>query len=246
MAPDVATTSGPPWAEPIRTLRTKLHLTQAQLASELGVSGMAVSRWERGTHEPPAQYLIAMGNLVGAPECWNFWRFAGIRYDDLIRALAERPERDEKSFASSLNQASDMISVPVLKMAASADMQQTGDYVPSLEEADVEFCIGVPRWWSPENHKVVGLRVSGRAMSPLIDNGSVVAVDTSEQTKTEVRDSIVVMTRDHVGFKIGWLRDSRGEYVLMAENREFSPLLVGDPQWRVLGRVLWWITSAPE
>lgn len=34
----------------IRTMRTKLGLTQLALAEQLGVSDKAVSKWERGIH----------------------------------------------------------------------------------------------------------------------------------------------------------------------------------------------------
>src|SRR5256885_13485527 len=50
---------------------------------------MAVSRWERGTKEPPAQCWIQLGNLAGDPECWLFWSRAGLRSADISRILPE-------------------------------------------------------------------------------------------------------------------------------------------------------------
>jgi SOS-response transcriptional repressor LexA len=233
----------PVWAEPIKALRKKLNLTQADLAAELGVSGMAISRWERGVQEPPAQYYISLGNLVGWPECWIFWRFAGLRREDVQRVAGEAPRADEIQ----THPKQDTVSIPVLKVAAS-DGDRAASPVPmSLSDADIEFHLGVPRWWCTETCQVVAIRVVGRSMSPLIDNGSVVAVDSTEQTKSKLRDKIVVATRDELQFKIAWLRESRGEYFLTPENREFPPLLIsGDSRWRIIGRVLWWITSAPD
>jgi SOS-response transcriptional repressor LexA len=234
----------PVWAEPIKALRKKLALTQADLANELGVSGMAVSRWERGVQEPPAQYYISMGNLVGSPECWMFWRFAGLRREDVERVSGEAPPRPEEI---ATHPPQETVSIPVLKIAAS-DGSVTASHAPmSLADADIEFHVGVPRWWCTETCQVIGIRVAGRSMSPLIDNGSVVAVDTTEQTKSKLSDHIVVATRDEQAFKIAWLRESRGEYFLTPENREFLPLSISsDSRWRIIGRVLWWITSAPD
>lgn len=234
----------PVWAEPIKELRKKLGFTQADLAAELGVSGMAVSRWERGVQEPPAQYYISMGNMIGSPECWIFWRFAGLRREDVQRVAGEPlPRADEIP----TQPAQETVSIPVLRIAASDGSGVAFGGPMSLSDADIEFHIGVPRWWCTETCQVVGIRVVGRSMSPLIDNGSVVAVDSTEQTKSKLSDKIVVATRDEQQFKIAWLRESRGEYFLVPENREFPPVPIsGDSRWRVIGRVLWWITSAPD
>ena len=234
----------PVWAEPIKTLRKKLSLTQADLAAELGVSGMAVSRWERGVQEPPAQYYISMGNMVGWPECWIFWRFAGLRREDVQRVANEVPPRADEI---QTHPKQETVSIPVLRIAASDGSGVASNAPMSLSDADIEFHIAVPRWWCTETCQVIGTRVVGRSMSPLIDNGSVVAVDTTEQTKSKLSDKIVIATRDEQSFKIAWLRESRGEYFLAPENREFPPSPIsGDSRWRVIGRVLWWITSAPD
>jgi len=233
----------PVWAEPIKMLRKKLVLTQAQLAAELGVSGMAVSRWERGAQEPPAQYYISMGNLVGSPECWIFWRFAGLRREDVQRVANDAPRPEDIP----TQPPQDTVSIPVLKIAATDGSEPVSSIPMSLADADIEFHIGVPRWWCTETCQVVGVRVMGRSMSPLIPNGSVVAVDTSEQTKSKLSDKIVVATRDEQTFKIAWLRESRGEYFLTPENRDFQAVsVISDPRLRLIGRVLWWITSAPD
>jgi SOS-response transcriptional repressor LexA len=234
----------PVWAEPIKALRKKKGLTQADLAAELGVSGMAVSRWERGVQEPPAQYYISMGNMVGSPECWIFWRFAGLRREDVQRVEGEVPPRAEEI---PTHPAQETVSIPVLKVAAGDGSEAMSQGQMSVSDADIEFHVGVPRWWCTEACQIIGIRVVGRSMSPLIHNGSVVALDTAEQAKSKLADRIVIATKDERSFKIAWLRESRGEYFLTPENREFPPVSIsGDPRWRIIGRVLWWITAAPD
>src|SRR6202045_5520692 len=82
-------TSNPEWARRILSLRRRMGLTQAAFASLLHYSAMALSRWERGTHEPPAQAYIQIGNLIGEPESSWFWERAGFKTSDLSKMLTE-------------------------------------------------------------------------------------------------------------------------------------------------------------
>jgi len=81
------TENAPEWARRIVKLRQRLGLSQAGLGVRLHYSPMAVSRWERGAKEPPAQCWVRLGNLAGAPECWAFWSRAGLTRADVFRAL---------------------------------------------------------------------------------------------------------------------------------------------------------------
>src|ERR1700731_3166948 len=75
------------WAERIIPLRRRLKMSQSELGKQLNSSAMAVSRWERGVQEPPANVYIQLGNLTGDPECWYFWGRAGLHSEDLMRVL---------------------------------------------------------------------------------------------------------------------------------------------------------------
>jgi transcriptional regulator with XRE-family HTH domain len=80
----------PEWATRTEKLREQLNLTQTDFAGLLGVSAMAISRWERGINEPPAEAYIQLGKLAGNPDCWFFWERAGLSKSDVKRAL-DRP-----------------------------------------------------------------------------------------------------------------------------------------------------------
>lgn len=77
----------PEWAVRIERLRGRLALSQTELANKLDVSAMAISRWERGVNEPPADRYIALGKLAGTDGCWFFWERAGITRGDAKRML---------------------------------------------------------------------------------------------------------------------------------------------------------------
>jgi transcriptional regulator with XRE-family HTH domain len=80
------------WAKHIADLRRTLQMTQTQLANEVGVTAMTVSRWERGLVEPTAGGYIALGNLADPKRSWFFWRRAGLNEEKVRRTL--RAARD--------------------------------------------------------------------------------------------------------------------------------------------------------
>jgi transcriptional regulator with XRE-family HTH domain len=79
--------SRPEWTLRIERMRESLGISQAALARRLNVSPMAVSRWERGINEPTSSIYIAIGKMIGSPECWYFWELAGLTKDDILKAL---------------------------------------------------------------------------------------------------------------------------------------------------------------
>jgi DNA-binding XRE family transcriptional regulator len=80
----------PEWAVRIEKLRDRLQLSQTEFAKKLDVSAMAISRWERGVNEPPANCYLALGKMAGLDGCWYFWERAGITKSDVRRFMNER------------------------------------------------------------------------------------------------------------------------------------------------------------
>jgi len=68
----------PDWPRRLLDWRLRSGFSQAGLGEKLGVSPMAISRWERGLFEPSAEVYIALGKIAGPPECWWFWARAGL------------------------------------------------------------------------------------------------------------------------------------------------------------------------
>ena len=83
----------PEWARKIEDMRQTRKLSQEGFGSRVGVSAMAVSRWERGVAEPTGETYIRLGNLADAPLCWFFWKRAGLRLSDVTRVLPEANRR---------------------------------------------------------------------------------------------------------------------------------------------------------
>lgn len=53
-------------SENIKNFRLKKDLTQEQLASRLGVSAQAVSKWERSDTYPDGALLVSLSRELGA------------------------------------------------------------------------------------------------------------------------------------------------------------------------------------
>ena len=83
----------PEWSRKIEDMRQTRKLSQEGFGSRVGVSAMAVSRWERGVAEPTGETYIRLGNLAEAPLCWFFWKRAGLRLSDVTRVLPEANRR---------------------------------------------------------------------------------------------------------------------------------------------------------
>ena len=58
---------------------------------------MAISRWERGLQEPPADCYIKLGELAGSPDCWYFWERAGLKSSNILRVLPDSKRLFPKS-----------------------------------------------------------------------------------------------------------------------------------------------------
>ncbi len=228
----------PEWAIQIERLRERLHLNQAGLARLLNVSPMAVSRWERAVNEPEAGYYIHMGTLAGDPDCWYFWQRAGLPASDIKRAL--RKTKTHRSSQIGGAEAEDN-SVPLL--AVTAGTTGSGDNAPNLEQSPVTAKLAAPSDWSENRQSLRCIRVAGDGMAPLISDGSIVAVDLSQFDAAKLDNSMVLAWHKDFGLMIRRLKKFGAAEVLVAEaDRTGASTITLDRNWRILGRVTWWMS----
>ncbi len=248
----------PEWAEEIEKLRRRLGQSQSRLGQQLQYSAMAISRWERGLQEPPADCYIKLGELAGNPNCWYFWERAGLKSSDVIRALPDNKRLFPKSAfpdfdivvagsggKSRSKKKSQLVAIPLLSVHAGA-IGERGDDTLDLGKAPVENMIAAPAAWCPNPSSTSCLRVKGMSMSPLIHDGDILAVDYSQTSHSELDGKIVVAWHKDRGLSVSRFRRYRNEEVLEAENREYEPVsIASDRSWRIVGRILWWTRLAP-
>jgi phage repressor protein C with HTH and peptisase S24 domain len=232
----------PEWADRIERLREKLQLNQAALARLLHVSPMAVSRWERAINEPEAGYYIQMGTLAGEPDCWYFWQRAGLPSSELMRTLRKTAgTRTATKTATSEHEAeSSLHPVPVLDVSASTSGH--GDNEPNLEHLRTLNTIVLPTEWVQNHLAIKCVRVEGDGMYPILYHGSIAAVDLSQFDRTRLYGQIVLLWHKDHGLKIHRLQKLGESEVLMSETQRQEPVFVLDRNWRLLGKVIWWLS----
>ena len=83
-------------------------------------------------------------------------------------------------------------------------------------------------------------------MEPLIRDGDIAAVDSSQTDRTQLDGKIVIVTNEEKGLCVSRLRRYPKFDVLESENRQYKSVVLGKSSgWRIVARVLWWISAAP-
>lgn len=248
--------SKPEWAGRITRLRHRLGLNQTTFGQEVHSSAMGVSRWERGTQEPPSHSYIELGNLAGDPDCWFFWELAGLRSEDLMRVLPKLRNRREHASATDFDivhagsgdkkpKPVKVVAIPLLKVVAATSGEKS-DSVAVLHEAEVENFIAAPRDWCPNPVSTYSLRVRGNSMSPLIYSDYILVVDSSQTDRSKLNGKIVIAWNKNMGLTVSRFRRYDHTEVLHSENSEYPSITMDRKNnWKIIAKVLWWIGKAP-
>jgi phage repressor protein C with HTH and peptisase S24 domain/DNA-binding XRE family transcriptional regulator len=248
----------PEWASRIITLRRTFKMSQGELAKRMECSAMTISRWERGLQAPTAHYYIQLGNLAGKDDSWFFWERAGLQMADVSRALpgtkasgpvtAVPPLEDARAGSGARVaplSVQRMVALPVLKAVAGTHGNR-GDKKFNLDRIPSSKLMGAPSEWCPNPRYTSLLRVRGHSMEPLIRNGDIVAVDSFRTDKSELEGKVVVVSHEESGLCVSRLRRYGSVDVLESENRAYEGIVLGkNSGWRIIGKVLWWISAAP-
>ena len=242
------------WAKRILVLRHRLKMSQSELGKQMDSSAMAVSRWERGVQEPPANVYIQLGNLTGDPECWYFWGRAGLSNEDLMRVLPAVRSRLRKERVPSLQvvqagahgppkRRGSLVAIPFLPVTV-ATHGGKGDAADVLDQVRPESMLAAPSDWCPNPAHTSCLRVHGRSMMPLIHDGYIVVIDTSQTDRQKLYGHIVIAAHKDQGLIVSRLQRFDHTEVLVPENREYESTAVSTNGWRIVAKILWWIGRA--
>jgi SOS-response transcriptional repressor LexA len=252
----MTTSTHPDWAAMISRLRHRLGLSQTSFGNEIHSSAMGVSRWERGAQEPPSHCYIELGNLAGDPDCWFFWGRAGLRSEDLMRAIPKLqnrfPQLKQHNFqfvhagtSSKKPEKSQLVAIPLLKIVVATNGEK-GDDALTLHDAPIESIIAAPKEWCPNPTSTYSLRVRGNSMNPLIYNDYILIVDSSQINRAKLDGKIVIAWNKEVGLTVSRFRRYDHTEVLHAENREYGSITLDRKnKWKIIAKVLWWIGKAP-
>ena len=241
----------PEWSRKILAFRQALKLTQGGLGKRLKISAMAVSRWERGEAEPAADAYIRLGNIADDPLCWFFWERAGLSTADVMRVLPTASRRLRQGrigtvqvvhagTVSSLKPQS-FVAIPILPVHATTP-GENAEEVADLDQLKPEALWATPAEWCPNPTRTISLRVKGNSMSPLILDGYIIAVDTSDISRDDLVGKIVVAwNAKEKRLLVSRLIRFDHTDALVCDQRQQQPVsLANGSSWRIVGSVLWW------
>ena len=209
-----ATTHFPEWSSRIRMFLAKQKLSQAALASQLGVSPATVTRWVKRSHEPSSAIYVALGNMATAPDGIFFWERAGIDPANFpetkLRVSLSSLQVNLKDFnvvstskisAKVIADRAAVVVLPLLNVVAHGDRMPPKPHV-TLSEAEVEDVLMAPLRWCPHPDNMISMRVAGDSMAPIIPPDAIIAVDTAVTEREALDQKLTVFSHRDLGFKV--------------------------------------------
>lgn len=246
----------PEWSKKVQSFRQRLKLSQTEFSRRLGTSAMSASRWERGLLEPSEGAYIKLGNLAGDPLCWYFWRRAGLSTADVMRVLPDAQLRLTESrttpvqvihagVAGAKQKKAEFVAVPLLPGYAVTAGEEGDKKEVDLDQTLPERLLAAISDWCPHPASTICTRVKGNSMSPLILDGYIIAVDTSEVRHDKLIGQIVVAQSAEKGLLVSRLIRFDHTDALVSDQREYDSVSVApESSWRIVGKVLWWTGRA--
>jgi len=142
-------------------------------------------------------------------------------------------------------QKAQLVAIPLLQVHAESHGEE-GDHILDLSQSLPQEIIAAPVAWCPNPETTSCLRVKGNSMAPLIHDGDILAVDSSQTKHSDLNDKIVVASHKKKGLSVSRFKHIDGIELLESDNREYeSIMLSGDRNWQVVGKVLWLIRQTP-
>jgi phage repressor protein C with HTH and peptisase S24 domain len=138
----------------------------------------------------------------------------------------------------------DFVAVPLLPVTA-ATPGAKGAKEEDIDQIQPERLLAAPKVWCPHPTSTVCMRVKGNSMSPLILDGYIIAVDTSEVRHEKLIGQIVVAQNMEKGLLVSRLIRFDHTDALVSDHREYDSISVAAAsEWRIVGKVLWWTGRA--
>ena len=137
------------------------------------------------------------------------------------------------------------VAIPILPVHA-ATLGEKSEEVADLDQLKPEALWAAPAEWCPNPTRTISLRVKGNSMSPLILDGYIIAVDTSDISRDELIGKIVVAwnSKEKRLLVSRLIRFDDTDALVSDQRGNHSVSLANGSSWRIIGRVLWWTGKA--
>jgi len=157
-----------------------------------------------------------------------------IIYKPMTNLIVEPPENYKEEFLK-LEESNHYIPIPLLSDSAAA-----GDPL-NINEQDIEgFALIYDRWLKP-GHEYRCVRIKGNSMSPILEDGFIVAIDCSENQPRQLNGKMVA-ARYQNGVTVKWLITTNENYTLLPQNiAEYQPIIIPIAESNpIIGKIAWW------
>lgn len=208
------------FAQRLTKIFEEREITQQEAADKVGVRRQAVARWLNGTSEPEREKVIALSEFLNLPPAYIMFgeegAFDSVEIDD------------------------DTIAIPVLSVE--------GGCWPSGRENSVVNMVRmlrVAKEWIISRSAAANLQklhiinAYGDSMSPLIDEGDFLIVDTSK--KTIIGDGVYAIQAGEDTFIKRVQKQIDGSILLLSDNPLYKPYEVPPEEMdtlRIIGKCI--------
>lgn len=216
-----------------------------RFATAVGVHHQTVHNWLDGEKQPNAKALVAIWNVYRIDPLWLLTGEQRIRGPVLLQVTAPRAsdaaagENDllEESVAGDR-----FIAAPLLSGPNAARSPH------EIRAEDIEDFAVVYADWAPQPEMITAARLEDDAMAPILNPGSVVAIDHSRNQPHKL-DGRLVAFRQGGGVAIRWCKFVAPDLVLgLPENHRGVTLVFRGEKAKdcLVGGVAWWWGRALE
>jgi SOS-response transcriptional repressor LexA len=206
---------------------------------------MSVSRWERGDQQPTHEMLIRLAEISQTPGLKQWFLDAARERSGLspvdVQAMFLTHSSDDH-LASVEEVLRGMRKIPLMRDAAAAGPELC------IEDGAVEDHLWLPVGWFDYGGALYALRIVGDSMSPILEEGYIVIVDTDSRDRRHLLGSMVA-ARSSNGVTIKYLQQSGEQFLLVPQNMAaHNPIRIvqEEGEWSLVGRVVRWIGAPPQ
>lgn len=174
---------------------------------------------------------MQLGKMAGDPDCWYFWQRGGLSREDISSVVAGFGAGSSATKIEPVKLSANGYEFEGFPLAIRSDFHS-----PSADAV-----MAVPPEWCPNALKTVCVHIHEDGMSPIIAPGFIVAIDTSMNEPGQLQNSMVAVLDRNDGLIVRCLTRYGDTDMLIAENRRRDPIPYNSRDWRIVGKVLWWI-----
>jgi SOS-response transcriptional repressor LexA len=240
----------PYWAIQIGKLLKEQRLTQVAFAAKMNVTQVSISLWVSGKSELKPEHYFRMASIWPESSTMPFFlkRAAETSGAVQVKGLSQMLSSMKKPVVGTRRAGkgtfvSEPVQIPLLKDAAAAGTPR------QMQEEEIDEILPLPASLCPHPDKIVCFRIAGDSMSPLLEEGYIVAVDTDQHDQARLNAQMVAARDPEGGVTVKWLRRVGRDWMLVPQHtsKRHQPVILtrgGNDEgasWQIVGKVLWWI-----